>query len=77
MLPVQGDGASSPASGARLDCPPTKRLLRVLQFFRLDAPRIAFTLGLLILSVGGNLLKPWPLAVIVDSVLEDNRSPRR
>ena len=53
-----------------------KSLLRVLPFFRPDAPRIIFTLGLLILGTAGSLLKPWPLALIVDSVLGGKPLPQ-
>jgi ATP-binding cassette subfamily B protein len=42
---------------------------RALQYFRPDVARISFALGLLILGAGANLLKPWPLALIVDNVL--------
>lgn len=44
-------------------------LFRALQFFRPDLGRVSFAFGLLILSTGANLLKPWPLALIVDNVL--------
>ena len=46
-----------------------KSLLRVLRFYRPDAARIAFAIALLALSTAGSLLKPWPLALIVDNVL--------
>jgi ABC-type multidrug transport system fused ATPase/permease subunit len=52
-----------------------KRLCRVLQFFRPDSGRIAFALGLLLLSTGAGVLKPWPLALIVDSVLGNKPLP--
>src|SRR3954466_5638841 len=42
---------------------------RVARFYAPDKPRIAAALALMLLSVGANLLKPWPLAWIVDSVL--------
>lgn len=44
-------------------------LRRALQFFRPDLARLVLALGLLVLSVGAGLLKPWPLALIVDCVL--------
>ena len=44
-------------------------LFRALQFFRPDLGRVSFAFGLLVLSTGANLLKPWPLALIVDNVL--------
>ncbi len=46
-----------------------KLLLRALQFFRADARRIVVVLVLLLVSIGMNVLKPWPLALIVDGVL--------
>jgi ATP-binding cassette subfamily B protein/subfamily B ATP-binding cassette protein MsbA len=46
-----------------------KVLLRALRFFRPDAPRIAGVFALLLVSIGANLLKPWPLALIVDCFL--------
>ena len=33
-------------------------------------------LGLLFLSIGTSLLKPWPLAIIVDSVIGKEPAPR-
>jgi ATP-binding cassette subfamily B protein/subfamily B ATP-binding cassette protein MsbA len=44
-------------------------LVRALGYFRPDAGRIGIAVGLLLVSIGLNLLKPWPLAVLVDSVL--------
>lgn len=42
---------------------------RALRYFRRDAPRIAVMALLLGASIITNLLKPWPLAIIVDAVL--------
>src|SRR5687767_4975815 len=42
---------------------------RVAKFYSPEKPRIAAALALMFLSVGASLLKPWPLAWIVDSVL--------
>ncbi len=50
-------------------------LFRALQFFRPDLGRVSFAFGLLILSTGANLLKPWPLALIVDNVLGEKPFP--
>lgn len=47
----------------------TVSLRRVFAFYSPDAGRIAAAFALILLSVGANLLKPWPLAWIVDSVL--------
>jgi len=45
------------------------KLGRPFQFFRPDAKRLLIVGALMLLSIAANLLKPWPLAVIVDSVL--------
>jgi ATP-binding cassette subfamily B protein len=50
-------------------------LLRAWQFFRPDLPRVWFAFGLLSLTTGTGLLKPWPLAVIVDGVLNGRSLP--
>src|SRR5438876_1066948 len=52
-----------------------RNVLRALRYFQPDLRRIAFAFGLLLLSTGANLLKPWPLAVIVDSVLGNKALP--
>ncbi len=52
-----------------------KNLLRALQYFRPDTPRITGVFALLLLSTAANLLKPWPLAVIVDSVIGEKPIP--
>ncbi len=49
--------------------PSVKTLLRALQFFRPDSPRLAAVFGLMLASAAAGLLKPWPLAWIVDHVL--------
>ena len=46
-----------------------KLFLRALGYFRPDAGRIAVVLALLLVSVGLNVLKPWPFALLVDNVL--------
>jgi ATP-binding cassette subfamily B protein len=48
---------------------------RAMNFFRPDSGRIAFVLFLSLLSIGGNVLKPWPIALIVDSVLQGKEFP--
>jgi ATP-binding cassette subfamily B protein/subfamily B ATP-binding cassette protein MsbA len=48
---------------------------RALRFFRPDMPRIVVVLFLSIVSIGGNVLKPWPIALIVDSVLQGKPMP--
>src|SRR6266581_1125865 len=64
-------GASDLASSiARL-----RLLARALGYFRPDAGRIGLAVGLLLASIGINLLKPWPLAILVDSVLGNKPYP--
>jgi ATP-binding cassette subfamily B protein len=48
---------------------------RAMNFFRPDSGRIAFVLFLSLLSIGGNVLKPWPIALIVDCVLQGKEFP--
>jgi ABC-type multidrug transport system fused ATPase/permease subunit len=50
-------------------------LVRALGYFRPDAGRIGIAVGLLLVSIGLNLLKPWPLAILVDSVLGSKPYP--
>src|SRR5258708_8361497 len=52
-----------------------RQLLRGLSYFRPDAGRIALALGLLLLGIGLNLVKPWPLALLVDSILGSKPYP--
>ena len=44
-------------------------LRRALRFFRPDAPRLELVFLLLVLGAVASVLKPWPLAVIVDTLL--------
>ena len=46
-----------------------KTLLRALSYFRPETGRISVVLVLLLVSVGLNVLKPWPFALLVDNVL--------
>jgi ATP-binding cassette subfamily B protein len=48
---------------------------RAFQFYRDDRRRLVAILGLLFLGVGTNLLKPWPVALLIDSVLGDKPLP--
>jgi len=52
-----------------------RQLGRALGYFRPDAGRIGLAVGLLLVSIGLNLLKPWPLAILVDSVLGSRPYP--
>jgi ABC-type multidrug transport system fused ATPase/permease subunit len=50
-------------------------LIRAFAYFRPDAGRIGISVGLLLAGIGVNLLKPWPLAILVDSVLGNRPYP--
>ena len=52
-----------------------KDFLRVLKYFRPDSGRIVAVFCLILASAALNALKPWPLALIVDSVLGDKPLP--
>src|SRR6185503_7743154 len=52
-----------------------KNLLRALRYFRPDAWPISAVVLLLLVSIGLNVLKPWPLALLVDSVLGQKPYP--
>jgi len=50
-------------------------LIRALRFFRPDIVRIVGVLALMMTSIGLNVLKPWPMALIVDCVLGQKGFP--
>ena len=50
-------------------------LARAFGYFRPDIGRIGLAVGLLLAGIGVNLLKPWPLAILVDSVLGSKPYP--
>ena len=50
-------------------------LIRALRFFRPDIVRIVGVLVLMLTSIGLNVLKPWPMALIVDCVLGQKGFP--
>jgi ATP-binding cassette subfamily B protein/subfamily B ATP-binding cassette protein MsbA len=50
-------------------------LVRALQFFRSEVDRLVVVLVLLLLSIGANLLKPWPLALLIDCLFGDKPLP--
>jgi ATP-binding cassette subfamily B protein/subfamily B ATP-binding cassette protein MsbA len=52
-----------------------KDLVRALKYFRPDAARVAGIFGLLLASVALNVLKPWPVAMLIDSVLGQKPLP--
>ena len=45
-----------------------KTLPRALQFFRPERARILGVLALMLAGIGANLLKPWPVAAVVDAL---------
>ena len=53
-----------------------KLFFRALSYFRSDAWRIGFVLSLLLVSIGLNVLKPWPMALLVDTVLTGKPFPK-
>src|SRR5688500_14242212 len=46
-----------------------KNWSRVLSYFRPEMPGIWLALLLMALSIGANLLKPWPVALILDHIV--------
>ena len=52
-----------------------KNWSRVLSYFRPEAPQVLLAVLLMALSIGANLLKPWPVALIIDHVLAGRPAP--
>jgi len=52
-----------------------KKLWRAWRFFSEDWPRLLVILGMLVASICANLLKPWPVALMVDSVFGQKPLP--
>jgi ATP-binding cassette subfamily B protein/subfamily B ATP-binding cassette protein MsbA len=52
-----------------------KNPFRALKYFRPDISRIVLVFLVLLVSIGFNLLKPWPVALIVDCVLGGKHFP--
>lgn len=50
-------------------------LFRALKFFRPERARLVGVFALMLAGIGANLLKPWPMAVLVDSVLGTKALP--
>lgn len=48
---------------------------RVLRYFRDDVPRISGALALMLLSVAASVAKPWPVAIILDSLIGEKPLP--
>jgi len=53
-----------------------KSIRRALQFFQPDSPRITVVLLLSVVTIATNVLKPWPVALILDTVLQDKPMPQ-
>jgi ABC-type multidrug transport system fused ATPase/permease subunit len=68
LIAWPSDPTPSPIARLRL-------LVRAFGYFRPDAGRICLSVGLLLVGIGVNLLKPWPLAILVDSVLGHRAYP--
>jgi ATP-binding cassette, subfamily B, bacterial len=52
-----------------------KNWSRVLSYFRPELPGIWLALLLMALSIGANLLKPWPVALILDHIVAGRPAP--
>lgn len=52
-----------------------KDILRALQFFQAESSRIAVVVVLMVSSIGANLLKPWPLAILIDCLFGQKPLP--
>src|ERR1051325_3369659 len=48
---------------------------RVLGYFWPEWPKVLAALVLMFLSIGAGLLKPWPVALIIDHILGGKPSP--
>jgi ATP-binding cassette, subfamily B, bacterial len=48
---------------------------RVLSYFRPELPRVLLAMFLMALSIGANLLKPWPVALIIDHIVAGRPPP--
>ncbi len=52
-----------------------KKWARVLRYFRPEGPGVIAALALMLLSIGANLLKPWPVALIIDYIVGGKAAP--
>src|SRR6185503_8400104 len=52
-----------------------KMLRRALRYYRPDLGRVAVVLFFLLISIALNVLKPWPMALLVDNVLSGKPYP--
>ena len=56
--------------------PPVKNWSRVLSYFRPELPGVWLAMLLMALSIGANLLKPWPVALILDFIVVRRELPQ-
>ena len=47
----------------------------MLGYFRPELPRVWLALGFMLLGIAANLLKPWPVALIIDHILSGKPAP--
>ena len=52
-----------------------KNWSRVLSYFRPELPQVLLAMLLMALSIGANLLKPWPVALIIDHIVAGRPAP--
>jgi ATP-binding cassette subfamily B protein/subfamily B ATP-binding cassette protein MsbA len=52
-----------------------KNWSRVLSYFRPELPRVVLALLMMGLSIAANLLKPWPVALIIDHIVAGRPAP--
>lgn len=52
-----------------------KNWSRVLRYFVPELPRVWLALAMMALSIAANLLKPWPVALIIDSIVAGRPIP--
>ena len=49
--------------------------LRCISYFRKDLPQIGLSLVLIFLATLAGLLQPFPLAILIDTVINENKKP--
>ena len=52
-----------------------KNWSRVLSYFRPELPQVLLAMLLMALGIGANLLKPWPVALIIDHIVAGRPAP--
>lgn len=48
---------------------------RVLRYFRPELPKVLLAIVLMSLGIGANLLKPWPVALVIDHIIAGKPAP--